>query len=166
MDLIEHLVWSLEDTRQRTLKLLGEVSQEEFGWRPCGTCNSIGSIAIHIGRVEDAVANNALGLGGLLWQTQGWNEKFGMPADDWGWAFDKQAPGSQATPQRVAEYLNVVRGRTLPALRALPPARLDEMTRGRQPRTVAQSLAFITVEELQHLGQMDYLKGMKRSMGA
>ena len=162
MESIEHLVWVLEDARNRTLRFMGDVSQEEFRWRPCGTCNSIGSMAIHIGRVEDVLVGNALALSGQLWQGQGWHQKLGLADDDWGWGFDNLTSG-QPTPEAVVEYLKAARDRTMPAFRALPRERLDDEVQGRVVRTVAQTVLFVAIEELQHLGQMDYLRGMKRA---
>ena len=166
MNPVEHLVWVVEDARDRTLKLLGEVPQEAFRWRPCETCNSIGSMAIHIGRVEDVLSSGALGLAGQLWQGQGWHQKLGLADDDWGWGFDKLAQAAQPSPQAVVEYLQAAQARTLPALRALSPARLDDEVPGRMVRTVAQTIAAIVNEELQHLGQMDYVRGLREGLGA
>ena len=161
----DHLSWFLEDTRGRTLKLLDDVSQEEFTWRPCPSCNSIASMGIHIGRVEDVLGSRALGLDGQLWKQDGWGEKLGLGEDDWGWGFDAQAPSVQKAPGDVGDYLRALQERSLPALRSMSPNRLDEEVPGRNPRTVGEWLAFIASEELQHLGQMDYVRGMKRAGG-
>ncbi len=165
MELAAYLVWALEDTRGRTVKFMGEVTQEEFRWRPGPNCNSIGSMAIHIGKVEDVVSGRPLGFAATVWQSGGWAKKLGVAEDDWGWGFDKLTPAAQVTPQAVLEYLNAVHARVIPAIKALTPAKLDEEVKGRTPRTVSQALWTLATEELQHLGQMDYLRGMKRNLG-
>ena len=164
MNVIEHQAWVLEDGRSRTLKILNELSQDDLRWRACATCNSIGSIAIHIGRVEDVLSLGALGLTEQLWQSQGWHQKLGLAEDDWGWGFDNLGQSSQPDLRELVSYLEAVRGRTLPALKAMPSNRLDREVPGRRVRTVAQTLAFILNEELQHLGQIDYIRGMKQAL--
>ena len=166
MDTLEHIIWTMEDARSRTLKLVTTMSQDVLRWRPCDTCNSIGATAIHIGRVEDALSVGSLGLSAQIFQEQGWHQKLGLADDDWGWGFDGLSEASQPSADLLGGYLNAVRERTAPFIQGLKPARLAEEVPGRRVRTVAQSLSFIVNEELQHLGQMDYIRGMKEAMGA
>ena len=56
-------LWSLEDTRRRTLEALDGVTQEELDWTPPGLANSIGTLLYHTALIEtDYLCIDILGL--------------------------------------------------------------------------------------------------------
>lgn len=165
MDTRTHIMWTMEDARRRTLKFLEDMPQSILSWRPSDNSNSIGSITIHIARVEDALSVGSLGLNEQIFATHEWHQQLRLSKDDWGWGFDALPASQQPGVELLVSYLHAVRERTLPFIQALSPERLQEEVPGRRIRTVAQSLSFIVNEELQHLGQMDYLKGLIAASG-
>lgn len=133
----------------------------------------IGWLAWHIARVQDSNISNLQGIG-QAWTDDGWHEKFGMPADprDFG-------PGHVQTPemvgvfrapdaQAILDYHDAVRVRTLAYLDTLSDADLDRVLD--EPRfdplpTVGVRLVSVCEDNLQHAGQLAYLKGLMREGG-
>ena len=136
------------------------LSEEEAGYRPCATCNSIASTIIHCGRAVDTWTSAALGEDDI-WVTQGWAKKFGLPDDDRGWTYDTQ-PAAERTP--VAElpaYFLAANRRFLDLVANVPEERLTDLVQGRRFSLPLEKLFSHIVTELnQHAGQIDYLRGM------
>ena len=166
MDMLGHIIWTMQDARRRTLKLLGDIADPVLCWRPSEDSNSIGSIAIHIARVEDALSAGSLGFGEEIFLSDQWHNKLKLANDDWGWGFDTLKTSEQPSVELLVAYLNAVRAHTFPHIQQLTSMRLGAEVPGRRIRTVAQALSFVVNEELQHLGQMDYLRGLKAVIDA
>ncbi len=71
------LVDEISSEIQMSLK---DMELEQLMWRPSPASNSMGWLAWHIARMQDARAA-ALAGGEQLWISDGWHERFGLSAD-------------------------------------------------------------------------------------
>src|SRR3954468_9431206 len=141
------------------------LSAEDLAHRPGGTGNSIAWLLWHLARVED---DHVAGLTGgeQAWTAEGWHERSGLPFDPaaHGWGQTSQEgdacgdlppaspPGShEAVPARTEAYLS-----------GIDAAELGRVvdTNWDPPVTVGVRLVSVLGDELQHLGQAGYIRGL------
>lgn len=152
-------------------RALTALSLEEAMRQPRPDSNSIAWLVWHLTRVQD---NGISGLFGQpqAWISAGWHAQFGMEADP-----DNEGQGH--TPEQVAAfrtpslqtllaYHESVSARSKAFVEALTPAEFDrELDEPQyQPRpTVGVRLVSILSDNLQHAGQVAYLRGFWQGKG-
>lgn len=163
----------IEDALSREQQLLAEVVQdltpEELAWRPGPEANTMGWTLWHMLRVEDMWVQFFTQGQLELWERDGWHQKFGLPTRDNG--FGHTAEQVAAFPAldlaTLLQYGEAVRAGTLEYLRNLGPQDFESVPRERRPDvSVAAMFRQLMGELYQHLGQLAYLKGLKRGAGA
>lgn len=162
MNYCEGVLFGLDRTERALQKALEGLSQQEVAWRPCAECNSIGAMVIHLGRVEDTWVHRIVG-GKDIWEIDGWASKFGLPANDRGWTFDTQSSGEQRLLKELLEYYGATHQLLVKTIETIPESRFAEIPDNPLNFTVEQIFAHIVVEENQHVGQIDYLKGLQEN---
>jgi len=148
----------------------GDLTPVETVWRAGPRANPIGFILWHLSRVEDRFVNTILLTGTQVWETGGWSSKLGLPAAPAvvGFGFTTEQVDAFPVPplEALLAYLHAVRQATLNYIYGLSAADLDRSVI--HPRlgeqTVAGFLARLVVEVNQHTGQIDYIRGLKRSL--
>ncbi|MFG2474841.1 DinB family protein [Streptomyces fagopyri] len=136
--------------------------------RPAETVNSLSWLVWHLTRVQDDHVAAAAGLD-QVWLTQGWEERFGL-------GLPRQDTGYGHSPRKVAEvrvesgelllgYYDAVHERTLAFLRGLTAAELDRVVDERWTPAVTLGLRLVSVlaDDLQHVGQAAYVRGLLQS---
>ncbi len=164
MDFRESTLWSLDRTRASLLRSLDGLTPAQVAHRACGNCNSIGSMVVHLGRVQDTWTTRIIG-GKDIWETEGWDVKLGIPAADRGWTFDKQSMQEKKPLADLLAYYEAAYRRMAKTVKDLPVARFSEAVQSPMNLSVEQTFAHIIVEKSMHIGQIDYLKGMQKSQG-
>jgi len=152
-------------------RTLAGLSLDELHRQPSHDTNSIAWLTWHLTRVQD---NGISGLFGQeqAWISQGWHAQFGMAADP-----DNEGQGH--TPEQVAafrapslqtllDYHDSVSTRSHNFVAGLAAAEfnreLDEPQY--QPRpTVGVRLVSILSDNMQHAGQVAYLRGLWQGLG-
>ena len=142
-----------------------DLTLEQLGWRAAPEANSIGYLLWHAGRVEDNFVQRFIQRQDEVWQSGGWQEKFG---------YETRGIGTGFTPEQVEEvpipsleivwsYLDEVRGRTLAYLSSLDWETLPEKPRAdRFPQWSIQTiLRQLSAHANQHLGEINYLRGLQ-----
>ncbi len=162
MDLRGMYLWSLERTGASLFKAVDGLSASQLAWRPCSTCNSIGSMVIHLGRVEDTWVHWTVG-GAELWEEAGWHRKLGLPKEDRGWAYDTLPPEKKPALADMLAYFRATRSLLIKVIQELPEARWTDTPENRLKFNVQQIVAHVIIEENQHVGQIEYLRGMQKS---
>jgi len=164
----------LRQALMRAQALLGtatdDLTQAEIAWRAGPQANPIGFILWHLSRVEDIIVNSVVRAGQQVWETGGWPVKLGLPTapDVSGIGFSTEQVGTFPVPplESLHGYQRAVRQATLDFVDGLGAADLDRSVThprlGEQP--MAAFLARVVVEVSQHTGQIDYIRGMKRSL--
>lgn len=143
--------------------------QEELRWRPGPEANHIGWILWHMARVEDFWVQFFIQRKLETWERDGWHEKFGLPTRNNGFGH---------TPQQVRDfpdldlgeimsYWRAVRPGTLEYVAALTPDQLELVPRERRPEMSVKAILHQIIGEFyQHLGHIDYIKGLMGSRAA
>ena len=152
-------------------RTLAGLSLDEIHRQPRPDANSIAWLTWHLTRVQDN------GISGLFdqeqaWISQGWHAQFAMPPDP-----DNEGQGH--TPEQVAafrapaiqtllDYHDSVWTRSQNFVTGLAPADFNRELNEPQyqpPPTVGVRLVSILSDNLQHAGQVAYLRGVWQGIG-
>jgi hypothetical protein len=138
--------------------------ETDLAFRPSKNANSIAWLVWHIARVQDAQVAAAAG-NEQIWTEAGWAEKFNLP-------FDVSATGYGQSSSDVAAvradaglltgYYDAVHERTIDFLAALTEADYQKVVDNSYdpPVTLAVRLVSILSDDLQHVGQAAYIRGL------
>jgi hypothetical protein len=148
---------------------LEDLSTEELRNQPAGEgSNPIGWLVWHLTRTRDNISSSIAGETSV-WESGGWGARFGMdgelprfaPADVH--LFD---PKDFAT---LVGYFDAVAEKSLTIVGGLTDADMDRMVEstipGRPAQPVVSRLAVILNDNIQHVGQVAYLRGLIRGHG-
>lgn len=126
--------------------------------------NTIAWLAWHVARVQDAQIAPLAGAE-QVWLADGWVDRFALP-------FDREASGYGQTPDEAATvhapadlllaYYDAAAAATHAYLRTLTDDDLDEVvdTSWNPPVTRGSRLVSILADDLQHVGQAAYVRGV------
>ncbi|MEU3097947.1 DinB family protein [Streptomyces sp. NPDC006967] len=141
---------------------------DELNARPGSGANSVSWLVWHLTRVQDDHIADAFGLE-QVWLSEDWEKRLalGLPRHDTGYGH---------TPAEVAEvradsgdlltgYHDAVHERTLEALRSLTAKELERVVDERwdPPVTLGVRLVSVLSDDLQHVGQAAYARGLVQS---
>lgn len=132
--------------------------------RPDAEANSIAWLAWHIARVQDAQIAPLAGVE-EVWTAQGWAERLGLPFDahatGYGHSADDVA-AVDASAELLLGYYDAVEAQTLAYLERLTDEDLDVVVDERwdPPVTLGVRLVSILGDDLQHVGQASYVRGL------
>lgn len=140
------------------------LSVEELSFRPGGDSNSIAWLAWHLTRIQD---DHIAGLDGIeqVWTANGWADRFGLP-------FDDSDTGYGHGPEDVAKvtadadlllgYFEDVHAKTKEFVGSLSESELDRVIDEdwAEPVTVRIRLVSVIADDLQHVGQAAYVRGI------
>jgi uncharacterized damage-inducible protein DinB len=158
----------LEDAFQRVrdavYPAVNGLSVEELTFRPDSESNSVAWLVWHLTRIQD---DHIAGLDGReqVWTAKGWAERFDLPFDvsDTGYGHDAQMVAS-VTPnsQSLLDYYEDVHEKTLSYVRSLQESDLDTVIDASwdPPVTLGIRLVSVINDDLQHVGQAAYLRGI------
>ena len=169
----------LEDYRRRVYAATAPLSEDEMHWRPDDESNCIAFIIWHAARVEDRLINVFARGADEIWLRDGWSAKTGIPEADHGvnYTLEQVAAFPSITKEQLQQYFDSVREETLPYLRGLGADDFDEVpdrtpfpempasVRYFQGRSVGGILRQLIGEQDQHLGQVSFIRGLKRGFG-
>ena len=151
---------------KRTLDGLDEY---ELHWRPTLESNSIDWIVWHMARTEDYWINTRLGERETVWIEQGWRERVGVFVEGTGYAqtLEQIREMPELDVSVVMAYYAAVRERT--AEYFADEIEEEDLGRvlgwmGKEPMTVAGVLGHLLAELAEHLGQINYIRGMMRGI--
>lgn len=165
----------LSDGYGHALKAMEEVLNgltcEDLDWQPRPDSNSIGWLAWHMAREQDAAIALLL-REEQLWTRDGWHVKFDRPADpkDYGTGQTPEQLASFRSPgaDTLLDYYRAVTKKTQEHIVFLTAADLDQVTKMKwmQPiPTVGSWLLMIMDDCIQHAGQAGYVRGLRHGIG-
>ncbi|MDE3077890.1 MAG: DinB family protein [Chloroflexota bacterium] len=141
------------------------LTAEQLAQRPTEGTNSIAWLAWHLSRVQDHHLSD-LAHHDQAWVAEGWHARFEKPADphDTGFGYTPQQVAGihPAGPEPLLDYHQAVYQRTLDYLATVTPADLDVVLNEPQydpMPTVGVRLVSVVSDNLQHAGQIAYLRG-------
>ena len=155
-----------ENTFKRSLDGLTE---SELIAQPGGDrSNPIAWLAMHLIRVQDGLLSRVQGKK-TEWSEGEWFLKFGLNDEDVQWTPDNVHTFTGASVDLLLNYWGAVKSRTDDFIANLNAEDLDKefppMRPGGDPMTLAQILAIVLGDNIQHIGQIAYLRGVIKEHG-
>ncbi|ARP73595.1 DUF664 domain-containing protein [Streptomyces pluripotens] len=157
--------------REEVHAVLDGLGPDELHHRPVPDANSVAWLVWHLTRVQDDHVADAFELG-QVWLSQGWEKRFGLdlPRHDTGYGHSpaKVAKVRVGSAGLLADYYDAVHEQSLGALRGLAANDLGRIVDERwdPPVTLGVRLVSVLSDDLQHIGQAAYLKGLIQSAAA
>ncbi|MBP1714817.1 MAG: DinB family protein [Deltaproteobacteria bacterium] len=171
MNTIEYFRGAMKEAHTTLTAAVKDLTDSQIHFRPLGTGNSIAFIFWHYVRTEDIMINFFLQGKKPIWNTEGWDRKFGM---------DPKSQGTGMTAEQAAairlndmgeflKYSEKVFQTSEAFLGSLPEESLDEIKEypviGK--RSVRQVLAGMVLQHgAGHLGEIWYVKGLQGLKGS
>ena len=152
-------------------KALDGLTQDDLSQRPHPDCNGMGWLTWHLTRVQD---DHVADLAGeeQLWVRDRWHVRFNRAPDpkDTGFGHSSEDVAAFKSPdvETLLEYYRAVLERTKGYIATLSPSDLDRELNEPwyQPLpTVGVRLVSIMSENIQHAGQVAYLRGLLKGKG-
>ncbi|MGW3208483.1 mycothiol transferase [Streptomyces sp. NPDC001135] len=150
---------------------LDGLGPEELHHRPAPDANSLAWLVWHLTRVQDDHVADAFDLD-QVWLSQGWEKRFGLdlPRHDTGYGHSpaKVAKVRVESADQLTGYYDAVHEQTLGALRSLAAKDLERIVDERWDPPVSLGVRLVSVlsDDLQHVGQAAYLRGLVQSAAA
>ncbi|MGW0916091.1 mycothiol transferase [Streptomyces sp. NPDC002784] len=144
------------------------LAPDDLHARPGPDANSIAWLVWHLTRVQDDHIADAFGLD-QVWLTQDFQQTFGLdlPPSDIGYGHTSAQVGKVrvGSGDLLTGYYDAVHAQTLAALRELPAKDLERIVDERwdPPVTLGVRLVSVLSDDLQHLGQAAYVRGLLQS---
>jgi uncharacterized damage-inducible protein DinB len=144
--------------------VLDGLTREQLTYRIDGRANSIAWLAWHATRVQDSHVAEVAGTE-QVWTAAGWARRFDLPFDDsatgYGHSSDEVA-AVQTSADLLVGYLDAVADRTEDFLRGLTDGDLDRVVDENwdPPVTLAVRLVSVVDDDLQHMGQAAFVRGL------
>ena len=151
--------------------VLHGLSEDDLNWQPSHDCNSIGWLAWHLTRQQDAQISALMGEE-QLWNKDGWHSKFNRPDDpkDIGFGHTPEQVAAFKSPdvQTLLGYHRAVLERSTRYFLSLTKNGLDRELD--EPRfhplpTVGVRLVSIMDDAVIHAGQAAYVRGLRQGKG-
>ncbi|MFC1953860.1 DinB family protein [Chloroflexota bacterium] len=163
MDTIKFVEQSLNESNERLVKSLSDLSPENLVWRPVPNANCIFEIIWHVARVNDRTISR-IEQESELWESQKWYLRFNYPQElPVGNDYEtlKELKLSPPELENVLAYIDALHKNALDKLHNLSPDDLDIAPNPSNPeRTIGVSLRHLIVHINNHHGQIDYVRGL------
>jgi hypothetical protein len=145
-------------------RVVGGLDERALTWRADPDANTIAWLVWHIARVQDAQVA-PLAETDEVWKAGGWARQFDLPFDDSasGYGQDSDDVGRvRVSADLLMGYLDAVTTATARYLMTLHDGDLVRVvdTRWDPPVTLGVRLVSILADDLQHLGQAAYVRGL------
>ena len=164
MDSSDVLLDAFSRVREAVLEVLDGLSADELAFREGSEANSIAWLVWHLTRVQD---DHVCGVAGReqVWVTGGWAERFGLDLDvrDTGYGHNPdQVAVVKAGGDLLSGYHQAVFDNTVDYLKGLSAGDLDQVVDPRwdPPVTLGVRLVSVIADDLQHVGQAAFVKGI------
>ena len=161
---IDLLVDAFERVRDAVHPAVNGLTPDELAFRVDAESNSIAWLVWHLTRIQD---DHVAGLddGRQRWTTEGWVDRFALPLDpgDTGYGHDPETVALVTADARLLlDYYEDVHQRTLRFLATLSESDLEAVVDDRwdPPVTMRIRLVSVIADDLQHVGQAAYVRGI------
>ena len=157
------LIDAFERISEEVHASLAQLSNEDLIYQPTKNSNSIAWLVWHLTRVQDSQIAGLIN-GKQVWE-DGWYEKFNLPFDIKATGYGQNSKDvSRVKPSLdlLSGYYNQVHLRTVQYLAKLKDSDYSEIvdTRWDPPVSLATRLISTISDDLQHIGQVAYIKGL------
>ncbi|MFF3849151.1 DUF664 domain-containing protein [Streptomyces sp. NPDC002328] len=165
------LIDAYDRIREEVHAAVEGLDPDDLNARPTAETNSVAWLVWHLTRVQDDHVSDAFGLD-QVWLAQDWEKRFGLdlPRHDTGYGHGaaQVARVRVDSPELLTGYYDAVHTQTLQALRALTAAELERVVDEDwdPPVTLGVRLVSVLSDDLQHVGQAAYARGLLQSAAA
>lgn len=140
------------------------LTDDQLTRRPDDGANTVAWLVWHLTRVQDDHVAEVAGRE-QTWTADGWAERFGLslPTSDTGYAHGPaEVAQVRASAELLTGYLDAVTARTRDYLSALEADELDRVVDERwdPPVTLGVRLVSVVSDDLQHVGQAAFVRGV------
>ncbi|MFD5862981.1 mycothiol transferase [Streptomyces chartreusis] len=159
------LIDGYDRIREEVHAAVGGLAPDQLGARPAPGANSVAWLIWHLTRVQDDHIADAFELD-QVWLAQDWQKTFGLD-------LPRRDTGYGHTPAKVAKvqvdsgdlltgYYDAVHAQTLDRLRDVAAKDLERVVDERwdPPVTLGVRLVSVLSDDLQHVGQAAYVRGL------
>ncbi|WP_104522980.1 mycothiol transferase [Blastococcus atacamensis] len=159
--------YAYDQIHEMFLSNLDGLGIEDLHRRVAPGANPISWLAWHLLRVQDDHVAEITGRE-QVWTAQGWVERFGLPfgPGETGYGFDRDQVSAVRIPavDSLTGYAGAVHAQSAEYLRGLTDDDLDRVLDDAwdPPVTVGMRLVSVIGDDLQHLGQIGYVRGLLR----
>ena len=161
-ELLLHAYDQIHETLRQAVEGL---TPEQLGARVGPDANPVGWLAWHLLRVQDDHVAEVAGRG-QAWTEEGWADRFELPFDrsatGYGFSAEDVAATQVPSAELLLDYAAAVHARTAEFLRGLSDDDLDRVVDRRwdPPVTLGVRLVSVLSDDLQHIGQAAYVRGV------
>jgi len=168
MEFQQLLIKVFERASQMLEKALDGLTQDDLNYLPNPDCNSIGWLAWHLTRVQDSAISNLMDKE-QCWIADKWYGKFGRNPDptDRGVGHTSVDVSNFKSPdsKTLLDYYCAVFKQTKEYINKLSTAELGREVDNLRSPLVGLRIAGIINDNIQHVGQIAYLRGMLKGKG-
>jgi len=170
MDMKAFAVYALNDARAYLTQALDGLTDEELLWQPQPGANHIAFMLWHMFREEDRFFQYKLRGSPQVWEEGRWHEKLHLPEDPqdvgFGWSAERVAAFPRVRLSDLLAYGDAVRARTMDYLQNADLARMDDIVKSDVfgDTSAANRIAHLIVELAEHIGQIDYIRGLQQGV--
>jgi DinB family protein len=164
MNSIDVLTDAFERVRDAVYPAVSGLTSDELAYRPADESNSIAWLVWHLTRIQDDHVADLRGKP-QVWVERGWADRFALPLDvsDTGYGHDADAVASvTADAPSLLGYFEDVHEATVAYLGTITDKDLDRVVDRRwdPPVTLGIRLVSVVADDLQHVGQASYVRGI------
>lgn len=150
-------------------RVLRGATADRLAYRPDPEANTVAWLVWHLARVQDDHVADVAGTE-QRWTAGGWAEKFRLPFDvaDTGYGHSpEQVAAVRADAALLRDYLDDVHAATAAYLETVTAEDLERVvdTRWDPPVTLGVRLVSVIGDDLQHVGQAAYVRGLAERAG-
>lgn len=155
--------------REEVAGVLDGAGEAALVWRPDPQSNTIAWLIWHLTRVQDDHLAAAFDRP-QVWTEQGWADRFGLPfaVEETGYGHSPEEVGRvRASADLLGGYHEAVAARTAELVAPVAGSGLERIVDERwdPPVTLAVRLVSVIADDLQHVGQAAYVKGLAERAG-
>jgi uncharacterized damage-inducible protein DinB len=141
-----------------------DLDEDQLTHRPEPDANSIAWLLWHLARVQDDHVADVADVE-QVWTAQGYADRFGLPFETGaiGYGQTSEEVGQvRASADLLAAYLSAVHAQTVAFLETVGDDDLDRVvdTRWDPPVTLGARLVSVVNDDMQHVGQAAYVRGL------
>ena len=167
MDAIGYLKYQFSGLHERSCMPLAGLTDEQINRLPPGKANKIGTVLLHALSGEDQFIQLFLQEKPLLWDSQNWSAKIGIPYPPGGPKGWDEAKACTLSLAAILEYQQAVYAATNAYIESLSPDDLDcIMPFFGYKLPLALILSMCVCHSAEHFGEISGLKGVMEMEGA
>jgi uncharacterized damage-inducible protein DinB len=164
MNTADLLTDAFDRIRDEVHAAIDGLTDERIARQPTDGTNSIGWLVWHLLRIQDDHVADVAGAE-QVWTAQGWADRFGLPFEPGETGYAHTSPdvaNVRVSAELLAGYNDAVHEQSATYLAGLSDSDLDRVVDERwdPPVTLGVRLVSVLSDDLQHVGQAAYVRGL------